>query len=256
MLALPPATAKWLVITGVQLMTVATVYSAETKHPTPYSKFAEESQRKSKTLPSRIGMLLIYSPGLAAAVWALVTGAGGMLDAPSIVSAMLFAHFLKRDLEVLFLHKYSGTTDLSTAGRISVFYFLWVVLINAAVRTDEAAASGPGPLGLGVCLFILGTAGNFYHHWLLAQMRGSGAASSGYSVPQGGLFDLVTMPHYFFELLAWYGIAAVANQLNVLLVAMGMTSYLCGRSVVTTRWYIKNVKGYPPDRRNIIPFIF
>ena len=63
------------------------------------------------------------------------------------------------------------------------------------------------------CGWQVGQLGNLWHHWLLARMRSAGG--TGYAIPRGGLFDLVTMPHYFFELLAWFGIAAVGAALNV-----------------------------------------
>ena len=114
-------------------------------------------------------------------------------------------------------------------------------------------------LSVGVSLFVIGELGNFYHHLLLKNLRpGSSSSGSGreYGTPTGGLFDLVTMPHYFFELVAWFGIAVTSSSLNSLLVVLSMTSYLAGRSVATRSWYIDNVKGYPSGRRALVPFIF
>lgn len=80
---------------------------------------------------------------------------------------------------------------------------------------------------------------------------------SKYAIPTGGLFALVTMPHYFFELCAWLGVALVAQQLNALLVFGGMASYLSGRAVATTRWYVARFgKAWPVRRRHLVPFIF
>lgn len=66
----------------------------------------------------------------------------------------------------------------------------------------------------------------------------------------------MAMPHYTFELVSWMGIAITAGSLNSLLVVGSMTSYLAGRSVATKRWYLANVKGFPKDRKAIIPFLF
>lgn len=48
--------------------------------------------------------------------------------------------------------------------------------------------------------------GNLYHHWLLAGLRApaiaGGAATKKYEVPRGGFFNLVTCPHYLFEVRA------------------------------------------------------
>ena len=116
-------------------------------------------------------------------------------------------------------------------------------------------------LPVGLALYAIGEAGNLYHPARLARrrrpkeqatmLRGMSALAlaatpttaealaavpetpkqSAYSVPQGGLFDVGAMPHYFFELCAWLGVALVAQQLNALLVFGGMASYLGGRAV-------------------------
>ena len=80
---------------------------------------------------------------------------------------------------------------------------------------------------------------------------------SAYSVPHGGLFGVVAMPHYFFELCAWLGVALVAQQLNALLVFGGMASYLGGRAVATSRWYRAQFgAAWPEGRRHLVPFVF
>ena len=80
---------------------------------------------------------------------------------------------------------------------------------------------------------------------------------NAYVVPRGGLFSLVTTPHYLCELAAWLGVALVAQQLNALLVFAGLASYLSGRAVATTRWYrTKFGKAWPAHRRHLVPFVF
>ncbi len=106
---------------------------------------------------------------------------------------------------------------------------------------------------------MVGQLGNFYHHWLLASLRPSKTKDEGasaYKVPSSGMFHLVTMPHYTFELVSWFGVAVVAGSLNSLLVVASMTSYLGGRAVATKRWYVANLKGFPRERKAIIPFLF
>ena len=61
----------------------------------------------------------------------------------------------------------------------------------------------------------------------------------------------------FLEIVAWLGIAMCAQQLNALLVAAGMASYLSGRAIATTRWYTKRFGDkWPKARRHLVPFLF
>ena len=146
-----------------------------------------------------------------------------------------------------------------------------------------AAPASVAFLPIALTLFAVGQLGNLYHHVLLARMRkpevtenmevvatpitaealGSAPPTtvtpsiSTYKVPSGGLFSLVTMPHYFFEVVAWLGVALAAQQLNALLVAGGMASYLSGRAVASTRWYKQRFgKAYPASRKHMVPFVF
>ena len=111
---------------------------------------------------------------------------------------------------------------------------------------------------LSIALFFLGSLGNFYHHHILAKLReGHDDGPIKYVAPHGGLFNRVAAPHYFFELLAWLGVAIVSNHLNAYLVFTSMGSYLCGRSVSQNRWNReKFVEDWPDSRRNMIPGLF
>lgn len=59
----------------------------------------------------------------------------------------------------------------------------------------------------------VGEAGNFCHHRILASLRANDGDTK-YVPPSGGLFDLVAAPHYFFELVAWWGIGMVAVRFH------------------------------------------
>ena len=105
----------------------------------------------------------------------------------------------------------------------------------------------------------MGLLGNFYHHYILATLRGSDSRNNRkYVAPHGGLFNYVAAPHYFFELIGWLGIAVVAQQLNAFLVFTSMTSYLSGRAVNHNMWNKKKFDDaeWPESRKNLVPFIF
>ena len=50
----------------------------------------------------------------------------------------------------------------------------------------------------GITIFLVGVVGNFYHHYLLSELRKEGEKQ--YKIPRGGLFDLVNyMPTLFIR---------------------------------------------------------
>lgn len=223
-----------------------------------YSKFADP--KKSYKVPSRIGMLLLYSP-------AFVVSLGYLRSAPKsngngrewLTAALLAVHFGKRVFECLFVHKYSGTMDGDFLVPISMSYVMTAALsAHQQLQIKDYSHPWSGPVyGIGLGMAIVGQAGNFYHHLLLSRLRKDGNSSGErYVIPSGGLFRFVTMPHYFFELIAWLGLACVTQQMNGFLTLCDMTSYLAGRSVATTRWYKSKFANYPIERKHLIPFLF
>jgi very-long-chain enoyl-CoA reductase len=197
-------------------------------------------------------MLCIYTPALLVSSFFLMTSPAAN-GREHLASCLLLAHFGKRVLETLFLHKYSGTMELQTASFIGGFY----AFISAACLFQQRSVlsyGGDFPVGSLLAVFAVGQLGNLYHHYLLSRLRtGPG---TGYVVPTGGLFSLCTSPHYFFELLSWFSFALVCNHLNVFLTAMGMTSYLAGRSVSNQRWSAEKFGEKWKAKKNMIPFIF
>mmetsp|Transcript_24658 Transcript_24658/g.59462 ORF Transcript_24658/g.59462 Transcript_24658/m.59462 type:complete len:266 (-) Transcript_24658:11-808(-) len=265
MLDLPPTFtgATGQIITVAQLLLAASSYHAETNAKTRarYSKFSQTNDKSSESWPSRLAMMVIYTPALIVSMLLLMLGVHGVdlhgslfVPLPSLASAFCAVHFGKRCMEVLFLHKYSGRTDRSTPIQISMIYTVYSILIAYGAGTG----SGNGTttrVPIGTLLFVIGIAGNFYHHYLLANLRSTGVK---YVPPRGGLFEYVAAPHYLFELIGWLGIAVVSHHLNAYLVFACMASYLSGRSVAQNDYNRRSFgeKSWPDQRRNLIPFVF
>lgn len=245
-------------ISCVQVLLLGSFFG-EVTGPAGYSKFAHEDAKFK--VPSRVGMVLIYAPSLFVAVLAIHSfqAEASSGNGREMVTRILLAiHFGKRVLECLFLHVYSGTMD-GDALFIPIFYALQTINIcyQQSNVTDYRQPTADLMYSCGLMLFVVGQLGNLYHHNILANLRKGDRASKAnkYVLPTGGFFEYVTMPHYFFEIVAWIGLACVTQQLNVFLNALSMTSYLAGRAQSTTLWY-KERLAYPPERRHLIPFVF
>ena len=253
-----------LAFNALQILPLIGIFKQETDSPMPYSKFAMMTSAEKKSnqmVPSQIGMLIIYVPAtiVAFAFQLLSPLIPSMSYAATTAGWMTLAHFLKRDAEVLFLHKYSGQTELNAARMIAVSYavntFMICLLSNPDLATSDICWK------LGTFLFGTGSLGNLYHHSLLAQLRSNGDGKTQvkqYKAPKGGLFEFVAAPHYFFELIAWSGIAVASQQLTSYLVLLSMTVYLCARSRNQNNWNKKKFdsKDWPSSRKNLIPFVY
>jgi len=122
-------------------------------------------------------------------------------------------------------------------------------------------------------LIIFAWSGNLYHHIILAQLRSScppfafnGSVPTSMlnvwsyttrcEVPRRGWFLRAACPHYFFEVLAWFGFSVVVHRPVTYLVVITMALWLGGRSIRTRWWYQQTITGYPRDVRCMIPFVF
>lgn len=254
------------VITGLQILNILTSFHNE-KNPdtrTQYSKFIKNDKPNSinasaKTMiSSQAGMMIIYTPALLMSIFVTTySGKDNILPLPmtSPAATLCYIHFAKRCLEVLLLHKYSGTVELMTSSAIGIFYMLTTLLICSVANKHPSEVMSV----IGTGLFAVGIVGNFYHHYLLARLRALGDSSSKkrYVAPKGGLFDYVAAPHYLFELIGWLGVSLVATHVNVFLVFLGMCSYLGGRAVSQNEFNRQTFpENWPVSRKNILPFLF
>lgn len=248
-----PTSPVALGIAGLQCLNMMSCVN-EMKAPAPYSKFAlAGSPSGAQMVSSRTGMAIIYAPALAASLAALATSPSAN-GREALTACLLCVHFAKRCGEVACVHEYSGSVALALSCAIGTFYALVALLVAATQRGVPAGTYAPGAPRAALVAFAVGQLGNLWHHASLAAQR---KGTSDYVIPTGGLFDACTMPHYLFEIVAWFGLAFVAGQLNAVLVAAGMASYLAGRSVATTRWYEdKFGTKWPKDRAHLVPGLF
>ncbi|XP_009763848.1 uncharacterized protein LOC107822323 [Nicotiana tabacum] len=226
-----------------------------------YSKFwnanansASSSNFLQAKLSSRIGMLILYTP-------ACIMGFASFLLYPNggtrfmILKSAVTIHFLKRDLEVLFVHKYSGGMVLGSVLIISSAYFMLAAVMTYIQHLIQGYTEPEIDLKyIGLLIFVVGISGNFYHHYLLSKLRDN--REKGYKIPHGGLFGLVICPHYLFEILGLLGIAFISQTSFSFCCAVGCALYLMGRSYVTRKWYLSKFEKFPKNVKALIPFVF
>lgn len=158
-----------------------------------------------------------------------------------LLCILICAHFLKRELETVFVHRFSA----STMPAINIFknsFHYWVLAgLNIAAwvyAPDSPTAKEPNMLLLtgGVLAYTVGELGNLNAHLTLRGLRSSGGRERG--IPHGLGFDLVTCPNYMFETLAWIGMYLVSGlSLSVLLFAIVSTGQMMA-------WAKKKEKNY------------
>ncbi|KAJ2707751.1 hypothetical protein FB645_000524 [Coemansia sp. IMI 203386] len=104
----------------------------------------------------------------------------------------------------------------------------------------------------GICMFALGMAGNIYHDDLLMNLR---RRTTGYSIPFGGLFGLVSCPHFLCELVEWTGYAVATGSPAAWVFTLNVACNLVPRAIFIHRWYLETFKDYPKNRKAVLPYL-
>lgn len=107
---------------------------------------------------------------------------------------------------------------------------------------------------IGLSVFLLGAAANIWSDYRLIALR-KNAGVNDYVIPRGGLFELVSCPNHFGEIVQWSGFALMCWNLPALSFAVWTMSNLLPRALSHHRWYRQRFADYPAARRALLPFL-
>jgi protein-S-isoprenylcysteine O-methyltransferase Ste14 len=107
---------------------------------------------------------------------------------------------------------------------------------------------------LGAILFISGFTINRWADDTLRKLRQPG--ETGYKIPQGGLYQYISCPNYFGEIIEWIGWAIATWSLPGLIFAIWTFANLAPRAVSHHQWYHDHFREYPPERKALIPGVW
>lgn len=187
-----------------------------------------------------------------------------------LVLAMVVLHFLKREYETAFVHRFSLATmplfnlfkNSSHYWILSGFNFYWVY-----APADWAAHSGVSKVLFGhdvvalsqnalygiAAFWLYAEVSNLITHLNLASLRKPGSTER--RIPYGYGFNLVSCPNYFFESLSWLAVFTVAQNWSALLFLIVGTAQMWVWAVKKHRRYKREFPDYPKNRTVYIPYL-
>jgi len=104
----------------------------------------------------------------------------------------------------------------------------------------------------GLLVFIIGFYLNISSDNTLIKLRTN---QKGYVIPNGGLFNYVSCPNFFGEIIEWLGFAIMTLNLGSLSFLTWTICNLIPRSKAHHKWYQENFKNYPKKRKAVIPYL-
>lgn len=172
----------------------------------------------------------------------------------SLYVALFIAHFVKRELETFFVHKFSRPTmPLMNIFKNSIYYWSFAAVIGYVLCHPDYTAPTHGLEKVAALAWGLFELGNLLVHLQLGGMRKTEGDTSR-NVPKGPLFSLVSCPNYTFEVLGWAAYSLGSNiTMSWVFTAVGLAQM--------ADWALKKHKGYikadPANKKKkaIIPFL-
>jgi len=111
-----------------------------------------------------------------------------------------------------------------------------------------------GEIALGLSLFVLGFIIHFSSDQTLIHLRKPG--ETGYKIPYGFMFNYVSSPNYFGEIIQWTGFAILLGAPAGWLFVFWTGVNLIPRAVSNHKWYKEKFADYPKERKAMFPYIF
>lgn len=105
----------------------------------------------------------------------------------------------------------------------------------------------------GIILFFTGLYINWKADNMLIHLRKPG--ETGYKIPQGWLFEKISCPNLFGELIEWFGFALLCWNLPAFTFLIWTAANLIPRAIAHHKWYKDKFYEYPVNKKAILPFI-
>ena len=206
----------------------------------------------------RLGWIVMELPAIVVCLAVYCNGKAAFQIVPLLFLAMWQGHYLHRTFLYPFRVRARGRKmPLLVVG--SGFFFN---AINAYTNARFIAEFGEYGIAwltdprflIGVGIFLAGIVLNLHSDNTLIRLRRPGG--TGYAIPQGGGFRLVSCPNYLGEILEWVGWAIATWSSSGLAFLLFTAANLVPRARSNHRWYLETFKDYPAHRRALIPRIY
>lgn len=207
-------------------------------------------------IPKRLAWALMETPSVVVFAAIFLAGSRSHELMPRIFAALWLLHYVQRAwLDPLMMR--------GTAGRVMplsvVASGMFFNVLNSYLNARWLSELGPGYASswwydlrflYGLMLF---TGGFMVNRWADAVLRRMRRGGVEYAIPKGGLYDDISCPNYFGELVQWAGWAIMTWSMAGLSFAVFTAANLIPRAVAHHHWYQRQFPDYPRRRCAIFP---
>jgi len=173
-----------------------------------------------------------------------------------VAFVLVMFHFLKREFESLFVHRFSNATMPIVRLPLNCIHY-WVIfaaMVGYFLFHPKYSAPflSPQITYLLAAIFLLFEALNFQTHLVLRNLRPRGTKKRG--MPHGWGFELVSSANYMWETLAWISFCIMTQTVTGWVFTVVAFYFMATWAVKKHKQYRKEFHDYPRIRKAIVPF--
>ena len=209
------------------------------------------------SIPNQLGWFLMEIPTLIFFNYFFLTGPVEKTTVHWVLAAFYNLHYFYRGVIFPFRLRTKGKSMPMSIALMAILFNL----ANGYVLGTWFGTYGEydnswltsAPFLIGTAVFFVGMGINWWADDALIKLRKPG--EKGYKIPRGGLFEKVSCPNHFGEMLEWTGYAILAWALPVAGFAIWTVLNVLPRSLAHHRWYQEKFEDYPAQRKAVWPGI-
>ena len=242
------------VVAIVWTLLALAIVPQQLKVTAPYGRHTRDGW--GPMISNQLGWCLMESVSLVVFAALFLSGPAEKTLPMWVFFGLWTAHYVNRSLVFPWrTHTRGKSMPLAIVGSVAAFN-----IVNAGLNglyLGWAGATYPAEwltdprFLIGIVVFVLGAAINNWSDTRLIGLRRSG--ERGYVIPRGGLFERVSCPNHFGEIVEWSGFALMCWNLPALSFAIWTAANLIPRALSHHAWYKRTFDAYPTNRRAVIP---
>jgi 3-oxo-5-alpha-steroid 4-dehydrogenase 1 len=219
------------------------------------------SEKWGIMIDNKVGWVIMELPSLLIMLFFLLTGSHSFQSYVWVLFGFWILHYTNR--AIIYPMRIKATPKKMPL--VIALSAVWFNLMNAGLNgyfLAELSDNGFYTTGFlnsihfitGAFLFIIGMLINLKADNILINLRKPG--ETGYKIPKGFLFDYVSSPNLFGEIIEWSGFALMAYNLPALSFMVWTLANLVPRAKNHHDWYLRTFPDYPKERKVVFPFLF
>ena len=239
------------ILTLIWILSGILLFPVLIKIKAPYGRHA--SKKWGITISNKIGWILMELPALLICPIYYILQNTNLYTINTIFISLWILHYFNRTIIYPLRIKTKGKRmPLIIAASALIFNIINGLINGYYLSNTNYLEINYYILLLGLIIFFTGLIINVNSDNKLIGLRLKNEENK-YVIPNGGLFNYISCPNFFGELIEWLGFAIITLNLCSLSFFIWTFIDLVPRAISHHKWYKDNFKDYPKNRKAIIP---